>query len=171
MCFRFRYVEAALFAIHLVGSETCRNLNDKSYVQQKPAVADKIATYLKQLFHELTNNKLYSSNPFLAQTGCKIFASHIKFIKAGYHQRLPQLIVPDVMMQNALSYLCNGLMLQGVRITASQAMRVVSVDYICCTQHAFLEALLTQYYDTRRFAVHLKTNSVIAPQWVILLVC
>ena len=58
---------------------------------------------------------------------------YIKFIKSGYHQRLPQMIVPDVMMQNALSYLCNGLMLQGVRVTASQAMRVVSVDYLCCT--------------------------------------
>ena len=133
VCFRSRYVESALFAIHLIGPETCRNLNDKSYVQRKPAVADKIATYLKQLFHELTNNQLYSSNPILAQTGCKLFASHIKFIKSGYHQRLPQMIVPDVMMQNALSYLCNGLMLQGVRVTASQAMRVVSVEYLCCT--------------------------------------
>ncbi len=121
----WRYIEAALYTIHLVGTETSRNLNDKGYVEQKPAVADRIATYLQQLFNELTNNKLYLSNPLLIQTGCKIFASHIKFIKNGYHKRLPQIIDSQALMKNALTYICNALMIQGARMEASRALRKV----------------------------------------------
>ena len=69
----WRYIEAALYTIHLVGTETSRNLNDKGYVEQKPAVADRIATYMQQLFNELTNNKLYLSNPLFVGIICICF--------------------------------------------------------------------------------------------------
>ena len=52
--------------------------------------------------------ELISSNPLLIQTGCKIFASHIKFIKSGYHKRLPQTINSQALMQNAL-FAADGL--------------------------------------------------------------